>query len=234
MTTSAEMTYYVDSIKTLLQSESDNAYKEKLTELKTIWSNSFTAYFKQSVDKVIDKYGSWKLRPFGLQSCTTNQSESFNNVLKRLHDWKEAPIDAMVLSLYRLCEFYVAEIRRGKCGVGNYSLREGVLPDEPCTSRATDVEDSGDIVKRIRLSLAAVTGTADNRTDYSDASSSSTALNAVQNTASNDNSEVRVSLQPVLTTASTATFSHASVFERASYVISTGQIALDPKLSTLW
>jgi len=65
---------------------------------------------------------------FKIDSVTTNQSESFNCVLKRLNDWKEAPVDAMVLSLFRLAQFYVAEVHRGYIGSGNYSLRPGVSP----------------------------------------------------------------------------------------------------------
>ena len=33
---------------------------------------------------------------------TTNQSEGFNTIMKRLQKWKEAPLDSVILSLYRL------------------------------------------------------------------------------------------------------------------------------------
>jgi len=45
-----------------------------------------------------------------------------------MQDWKEAPVDAMVLVLYRLSESLLAEINRGRAGLGDYSLRAGLTP----------------------------------------------------------------------------------------------------------
>ena len=75
---------------------------------------------------VIEHIGSWEMECFGLDSATTNQSESFNAVLKRLQQWKEVPVDAMVLSLKRLADFHLAEVQRGYAGLGNYDLRPGL------------------------------------------------------------------------------------------------------------
>ena len=60
-----------------------------------------------------------------MESTTTNSSESFDCVLKRLQDWREVPVDAMALSLYRLPLYQLLEIRRGRCGLGNFNLRCG-------------------------------------------------------------------------------------------------------------
>lgn len=38
--------------------------------------------------------------------------------------WKEAPIDAMILSLYYLQDFFKYEILRGKCGLGQFNLKD--------------------------------------------------------------------------------------------------------------
>jgi len=54
-----------------------------------------------------------------MSSATTNSSESFNSVLKKIQDWREAPIDAMVLSLFRLAQYHIAEIRCGRCNLGD-------------------------------------------------------------------------------------------------------------------
>ena len=51
---------------------------------------------------------------------TINQSESFNAVLKRLHNWREVPLDTIVLSLHHLQSFYLNEIQRGFAGIGTY------------------------------------------------------------------------------------------------------------------
>ena len=59
---------------------------------------------------------------------TSNQSESFNAVLKRLQLWKEVPVDVIVLSLFYLQAYYHNEIQRGFCGLGNYSLAPEFAP----------------------------------------------------------------------------------------------------------
>jgi len=41
-------------------------------------------------------------------------------------DWKEAPVDAMLLRLQRLAEFHLAEIRRDYDGLGNYERLHGL------------------------------------------------------------------------------------------------------------
>ena len=50
--------------------------------------------------------GRWVLEKLGIYNpysgITTNQSEGFNTVLKYLQHWKEAPVDAIVPSLYHL------------------------------------------------------------------------------------------------------------------------------------
>ncbi len=53
---------------------------------------------------------------------TSNQAESFNALLKRLQNWREVPVDAIVLSLYYLQAFYSNEVQRGFAGLGNFKL----------------------------------------------------------------------------------------------------------------
>lgn len=70
--------------------------------------------------------GRWilqKLRVYSPYSgVTSNQSESFNVVLKRLQSWREVPVDVIVLSLFHLHAYYNNEIQRGFSGLGNYLL----------------------------------------------------------------------------------------------------------------
>jgi len=87
------------------------------------------------------------LRPYGLESATTNQSETFNYVLKRLQEWKEAPVDAVVLSLFRLSQYHLVEIKRGLCGQGEYHLHVGVEASvtnvlTPVVRHPNDIVDS--------------------------------------------------------------------------------------------
>ena len=41
---------------------------------------------------------------------------SFNAALKKLQQWKEAPVDGLALVLFRMAESYHAEIQRGHAG----------------------------------------------------------------------------------------------------------------------
>jgi len=70
-----------------------------------------------------------------------------------LQSSKEVPVDSMALGLYRLTQFYVAEITRGRYGVGDYHLRDGVLYNGamPMVEPATNPRD---IVQRLRESIA--------------------------------------------------------------------------------
>ena len=70
--------------------------------------------------------GRWILEPLGIYSTfsgvTSNQSESFNAVLKDFEKWKEALVDSAVLSFYYLQVYYYNEIQRGFCGIGTHTL----------------------------------------------------------------------------------------------------------------
>ena len=62
----------------------------------------------------------WNLDPLNLYNpvsgITTNQSEGFNSVLKRMQEWKEIPVDTAILSLYHLQAYYWNEWQRGLSG----------------------------------------------------------------------------------------------------------------------
>ena len=47
-----------------------------------------------------------------------------HRVLKDLQEWKEAPLDCVLLSLYQLQAFYYNEIKRGLMGLGKYTIIE--------------------------------------------------------------------------------------------------------------
>ena len=64
--------------------------------------------------------GRWVLEPLKVYhpftGVTTNQSESFNSVLKRLQKWREVPVDTIILTLYHLQAYFYNEIQRGLAG----------------------------------------------------------------------------------------------------------------------
>ena len=53
---------------------------------------------------------------------TNNIVESMHSLIKRLTDWKEKALDSIVLSFYHLQNYYVNELLRGFCGLGNLTL----------------------------------------------------------------------------------------------------------------
>ena len=82
--------------------------------------------------EVYTSIGRWVLEKEGVYSpfsgVVTNQSESFNMVLKSLQQWKEVPVDCIVLSFYLLQSFFMNEITRGLTSQGNYHLHHQFLP----------------------------------------------------------------------------------------------------------
>ena len=101
----------------------------------SIWNNEplpLVSYIPQFTcmciyfGQVSSSIGRWILEGMGVYNpysgVTTNQSESFNSVLKRLQSWREVPVDAIVLALYQLQAFYTNEVQRGFAGLGKFSL----------------------------------------------------------------------------------------------------------------
>ena len=70
--------------------------------------------------QVKDFVGRWNLEPYGIYNpmsgITSNQSESFNSVLKRIQGWKEIPVDTAVLTLYHMQAYYWNEWQHGLAG----------------------------------------------------------------------------------------------------------------------
>ena len=58
-----------------------------------------------------------------VNGLTTNQSEGFNFFLKDFQNRKEVPIDCLLMSLKLIQGFLEEEYRRGKMGLGNFSLK---------------------------------------------------------------------------------------------------------------
>ena len=111
-------------------------------------------HFVDNIHPQVGHLGVCLLRPFGLESATTNRSETFNCVLKRLQDWKEAPIDALILNLFRLSQFHIVEIRCMRCGQGDFTLPEGVEPADSDEVLTIATHNPDVIVERIRAGVS--------------------------------------------------------------------------------
>ena len=120
-------------MKELFHKPSIEAYETKLQQLSVSWSNpGFQYHMKNIHPEVYTSIGQWVLATEGVYSpfsgVVTNQSESFNMVLKSLQQWKEVPVDCIVLSFYLLQSFFVNESTRGLTGQGSYHLHQQFLP----------------------------------------------------------------------------------------------------------
>jgi len=74
-----EVQFYVDSIRQLLSSDNENAYKDSLIQCTTKWRKPFTDHYMATVHVAIDQLGTWRLRLLGLDSITANPAEAFNS-----------------------------------------------------------------------------------------------------------------------------------------------------------
>ena len=72
--------------------------------------------------------------------------------MKDLQEWKEAPLDCVLLSLYQLQAFYANEIKRGLAGLGEYTIAQqytSLKLDEP-TIEYLSAYSPNEIVRMIR------------------------------------------------------------------------------------
>ena len=83
---------------------------------------------KKNVEPKLEYFCVWSIDekcPYDpLNGITTNISEGFNFLLKDFQSWQEVPLDCIVMSLKMLQGYYSEESRRGKSGLGNYSLKD--------------------------------------------------------------------------------------------------------------
>ena len=82
-----------------------------------------------------------------------NQSESFNMLLKDLQQWKEVPVDSIVLSVYLLQSFFMNEFTRGLAVQGNYHLHDhflNLLEEDALSEQVFMCVNPSEIVNRIR------------------------------------------------------------------------------------
>ena len=135
-------------------SEEDS--RRLIHEMENTWEPDFTRYFSKNILPKLRYFCLWAIAPkyrtnetFGI---TTNQSEGFNFLLHDFQEWKEAPIDTLILALKMLQSYYLHEIARGKSGIGNYVLRD-IYSDESLDVHAiplTNIPDPSMIVRSIR------------------------------------------------------------------------------------
>jgi len=124
-----EIPFYMDGISYLLSCETIAVYETRKEQIKENWSQAMVEYYDNHLEKdiiqhcaryIVEKYGLYD--PFS--GITNNTSESENAVIKRLVQWKEVTVDTAVLALHMDQQYLYNESLRGRCGLGQFVLRD--------------------------------------------------------------------------------------------------------------
>ena len=121
-----DVSVYLSDVRALFHLPTKEGYTLKLTQMAKKWSAPFFDYYRTNIHPDIESIARWAIEPYGVydpySGVTNNQAEGMNYVLKDLQQWREAPVDCMVLALHYLQGYYRVEIARGQQGLGNYHL----------------------------------------------------------------------------------------------------------------
>ena len=127
-----EMTSFLDEIGNLIDAEKESHFRKIIEDInkKFAHKKSIIDYFNKNLLEDIEKYSSKlntkKYQGFKGRRSTSNQSESFNKILKSVVEWEESQVDKMILVLYHLQNFYLCEFSRATKGLGKYKPNDSM------------------------------------------------------------------------------------------------------------
>ncbi|KAM4031925.1 uncharacterized protein ACNLHF_019310 [Anomaloglossus baeobatrachus] len=118
-----------DHMIQLITSNSIEDYNQKYEHYSETWSSAFKIYFDHQFKTALPEHSTdFFTKQFAVfrKDCTAtnNISESFNKMVKEQTDWKELPVDALVLAMYHMQCFYLFEFQRAYCNMGKYHVKE--------------------------------------------------------------------------------------------------------------
>lgn len=138
---------YVDDLYSLLNCKVESEYLVMYDDKKVMWSEAYVDFFDSNIHTKFHYFARYSIQDkikMTENGITTNISEGFNFLVKDLNDWKERPIDSILLSFRFLQQYYLRELDRGRAGIGNYHLvRPEFVKDitEVSTSQVLNYED---------------------------------------------------------------------------------------------
>lgn len=147
---------YINEIKYLIEIKNENEFDKKLNEYKIKWSRSFFNYFEKNIEYDLKNRCSFlktnRFSAFANKTPTNNISESLNKMIKQWNDWKELPLDALVLSLYKMQIFYVNEFNRCYRNMGDFHIKDEYINkiNEINIPVSYNNDDISEIVKNIK------------------------------------------------------------------------------------
>ena len=113
-----------DLLKTISEKEFNSIYDVMRWRLPS----SFISYMDKMVDDIKGHACRYQFNKLNLintmYGVTNNGSESINCVLTKLVQWKEVPVDVLILALYHLQQYYNYNILSSLCDTGNYLLKD--------------------------------------------------------------------------------------------------------------
>jgi hypothetical protein len=125
-----DLPIYLANVESLLKSDSEEDLAQKEPDIMRDWSQPMVEYYNKQLRPDIVKYSAkWVIIKSGapynpLSGITNNAAESINRVLHRLQGECELSVDQSVLGLFYLQNSSLAEIQRGRAGIGNYTLSD--------------------------------------------------------------------------------------------------------------
>ncbi|XP_018012133.1 uncharacterized protein LOC108669337 [Hyalella azteca] len=137
--TGPERKTYIETLNSLMTSESEEEYMNHYEEFKHIWMHDFSAFYDTQLFDVIKSSIRGNLLLHDVYSedrgIVAIECEGFNAVLLGLSNWNNPNLDGVTLSLYMLSCYYQKELDRGYKGDGPWRLNPGY---EPRTRVLTD------------------------------------------------------------------------------------------------
>ncbi|KAK3105657.1 hypothetical protein FSP39_002808 [Pinctada imbricata] len=109
----------------LVNANDSICFDEKSVEIETKCediSNKFLSYFQKRLKETIRKKVNEPQIACDLESWTNNNSESINNVLKHLVQWKSKPLMDLINAISTYANAQFKDIRRSIVGVGQFRL----------------------------------------------------------------------------------------------------------------
>ena len=156
--TSDDVSVYISNLRELFHQPTMAEYDKLLESMVMKWSAPFRQYYANEIAPDIAAVARWAIEPYRVydpySGVTSNQAESFNRVVKQLQEWREAPVDCMVLALHHLQSYYLVEIARGQHNLGDYHLNAQFSPIAETTPLPTSALSPEEIVDRIKGRLA--------------------------------------------------------------------------------
>ena len=118
-------------VSDLMNAISEKEFNSIYDVMRCRLPSSFINYMDKMVEDIKGHASRYQFKKLNLinkmYGVTNNGSESINCVLKKLVQWREVPVDVLILALYHIQQYYhysVYNILSALCDTGNYLLKD--------------------------------------------------------------------------------------------------------------